>query len=128
MNSKQNTKLCPEYVYKLALKALSEVDVADIACRMNEACEHFEDHMDMKFSNEFDLSADIEPKNVTKALYLILKEAVKRYYDSSDGSDCEVCISGIYVNIDDYGISIQYRPVDLYVTGDDLDNDEDDDE
>lgn len=112
--------LCPEYVYKLALKALSEVNTVDIACRMNDAGEKFKDLPFIEFSDEFDLDDDIEPVTVSKALYLIVKEAIERYYKSEDGSCSEICVDGFYVNIDDCGISIQYRPVDLYITEEDL--------
>lgn len=115
-----------EQVYKMALKALSEVDVTDISCRMRDAGEKLHDSDFIQFSDVIeDIDEDLEPKDLSKALYLMLMEAIKRH--DTEGDDSELYCSPFLINVYDDGIAIKYCPVDIYVSRDDVE-DEDSDE
>lgn len=104
-------KATKEQVYMWALKALSEVDVADIACRMADANEKLDHEL---IPNDVETDTDPEPKDVSKALYALITEAIRRYENESYGA--EIYVSPFYVKVDDDGFSIQYRPIDVFVS------------
>lgn len=113
-------RVTKEQQYRRALKALSEVDASDIAVRMQDAGEHFPKRC-LRFDLENmlgDLDRDTEPGDVMKVLHAMLEESVRAYCDGEEFPD--VYVAPLYVNVDDLGVSIQYRPIDNYTTDGDL--------
>lgn len=108
-------------VYRTALRALGDFDIADLTMSLNDRNQALQDSVDLKFSEEID---DLEERNakdrkdwtiqeITKVLAMMIEECVRRW-QVGGFENAEVYVAGILVQFHEDGVSIQYRPIDAY--------------